>query len=114
MEPNDSSSDSASRPLKKKRNETSELAALRRLYFDVIPNNTMENTVIYVSDDPNEKKWAESIDYEDLMPLYKAKGDLGKFIAQRFNAIGVSKHVFGETIRIIGYLYMDSFKHLKY
>lgn len=69
MEANDSSSGATLKPSKKMINEAPEPAVPRRVHFDFLPDNSLDNPAGFVINDPKEKKWAKAIDYEDLSLL---------------------------------------------
>jgi len=86
-------SDSASRALKKARQEPPDDAMevnrvpAERLYFDLLPDNTIENVARLFRMKQKATNWARFLRSNDAACLYGVDGELAKFICYRFNAV---------------------------
>lgn len=63
---------------------------MRSLYFDVIPENALENIIRFFSRWPRVKNWPNHTRLEDVYGLYEVEGELGRFLLARFTGVHVA------------------------
>lgn len=68
-------------------------AESRSLFFDILPENTLDNIVRFFSRSPRAVNWENHTYLEDIYDLYDVEGELGGFLSGRFTGVNVIDEV---------------------
>lgn len=60
------------------------------LFFDIMPQETLDNVLRFFSDLPHAVHWSKHIPLSYITPLYRVRGGLGVFINTRFRTLCIS------------------------
>lgn len=59
----------------------------RSVYFDILPENALDNIVRFFSDSPRAENWPNHASLDHIYDLFDVQGELGRFLFGRFSGV---------------------------